>query len=626
MIKNLLISVLLVLFISLNANSQEIQNAQNFVGDNNGTSNSTGIMEKVQPVNIKSDREIQIIQEIQTLRNAGSSDFTRLLNLQRELDAITKQSVTKPGDFYPAGSRPSSELLDGTDAIGNKRILAKTGMKCIATATELTGATAGKIWVVTGFQGTGTSANPDSMRVYYSTNNGVTWVGYVNIWLGGTDKINAGDIDIEIIENPSGGDKFLWAVYGLRATGGSGKWFTGGFSINITTYAATFFAFSWPGNDPAKRNYNIRMATDNAIYTSNAWLYIACSFDSTAGANKFNAQKFVRVTNPYTTTVTLTYRGDRVGWFMSDPIINRDLNTDIAFFRNTSDSVIVSYSGVPDTTKLFFTKLDGAGSTGSSQTGFIGGTEATDIKSNARLSTNGNANGSVFCLFNQITDGKNSVKYFRTTNWGNFNTIAGQSVRWYGVNGVSQPNIMGIRNGYTHKISLVKWGPSSVDSVMYITAHNTAGNSVDCYMMNPVANFTTGAYGPAVGIRFVTADSCFALYSESGPTNLWAAYGCSGVPIGIKEGNIPVKYDLLQNYPNPFNPLTQIRYDIPNQMFVSLKVFDVLGREVGVLVNEIRQPGSYLVDFDGTNLSSGIYFYKIEAGEFTSIKKMMLIK
>lgn len=625
MIKNLLISVLLVLFISLNANSQEMTNAPNFVGDFNGTSNSTGIMEKAQPVHIKSDREIQIIQEIQTLRNEGSTDFSRLLNLQSELDAITKQSVTKPGEFYTAGSRPSSELLDGIDAIGNKRILTKNGMKCIATATELSGATAGKIWIVTGFQGAGTSANPDSLRVYYSTNNGVTWVGYVNIWLGGTDKLRAGDIDVEIIENPGGGDKFLWAVYGLRATGGTGKWFTGGFSINITTYAASVFAFAWPGDDPAKRYYNIRMATDNAIYTSNAWLYIACSFDSTAGTNKFNAQKFVRVTNPYTTTVTLTYRGDRVGWYMSDVILNRDLNTDIAFFRNGSDSVIISYSGIPDTTKLFFTKLDGGGSTGNSLTGVIGGSEPTDIKSNARLSTNGNDNGGVFCLFNQVTDGIRGVKYFRTTNFGNFNTIAGQSLFWHGTGGVSEPNIMGVRDGYTHKISLVKWG--SADSVMYITAHNTAGNSADCNMMNsPSIGPTTGVYGPAVGIRFVTADSCFALYSESGPTNLWAAYGCSGAPIGINENNIPLKYDLLQNYPNPFNPLTQIRYDIPSQMFVSLKVFDVLGREVSVLVNEIRQPGSYLVDFDGTNLSSGIYFYKIEAGEFTSIKKMMLIK
>jgi hypothetical protein len=322
MIKNLLISVLLVLFISLNANSQEMINAPNFVGDFNGTSNSTGIMEKAQPVHIKSDREIQIIQEIQTLRNAGSSDFTRLLNLQRELDAITKQSVTKTGDFYPAGSRPSSELLDGSDAIGNKRIIAKNGMKCIATATETSGANAGKLWVVTGFQGTGTSASPDSMRVYYSTNNGVTWVGYVNIWLGGTDKINAGDIDVEIIENPSGGDKFLWAVYGLRASGGSGKWFTGGFVINITTYASSFFVFSWPGDAATTRYYNVRMATDNAIYNSNAWLYIACSFDSTAGSSRYNSQKFARCLNPYTTTApTFSYRGVKVGYFMTGVIL-----------------------------------------------------------------------------------------------------------------------------------------------------------------------------------------------------------------------------------------------------------------------------------------------------------------
>ena len=92
------------------------------------------------------------------------------------------------------------------------------------------------------------------------------------------------------------------------------------------------------------------------------------------------------------------------------------------------------------------------------------------------------------------------------------------------------------------------------------------------------------------------------------------------------SGIIPKEYSLNQNYPNPFNPVTRINFEIPKQGMVSLKVYDVLGREVKSLVNEVKAPGIYSVDFNGNELSSGVYFYKFESNGFTDIKKMMLIK
>jgi hypothetical protein len=86
------------------------------------------------------------------------------------------------------------------------------------------------------------------------------------------------------------------------------------------------------------------------------------------------------------------------------------------------------------------------------------------------------------------------------------------------------------------------------------------------------------------------------------------------------------KYELLQNFPNPFNPITNIQYQIVNQGMVTLKVYDILGREVKVLVNEIKNPGKFIVSFDASSLSSGIYFYKLTAGEFTNVKRMVLVK
>jgi hypothetical protein len=92
------------------------------------------------------------------------------------------------------------------------------------------------------------------------------------------------------------------------------------------------------------------------------------------------------------------------------------------------------------------------------------------------------------------------------------------------------------------------------------------------------------------------------------------------------NGEIPANYNLSQNYPNPFNPTTKISYAIPKSGFVTLKIFDMLGREVANLVNTEKQAGSYIVDFDASNLSSGIYFYRIDVNGFTDIKKMTVLK
>jgi hypothetical protein len=100
------------------------------------------------------------------------------------------------------------------------------------------------------------------------------------------------------------------------------------------------------------------------------------------------------------------------------------------------------------------------------------------------------------------------------------------------------------------------------------------------------------------------------------------------------ESLIPSEFKLEQNYPNPFNPSTKIKYNIPSviasgttqSQFVSLKVYDVLGNEVATLVNEEKPAGSYEVEFNAANLSSGIYFYKLQTGAFVETKKMILLK
>ena len=90
--------------------------------------------------------------------------------------------------------------------------------------------------------------------------------------------------------------------------------------------------------------------------------------------------------------------------------------------------------------------------------------------------------------------------------------------------------------------------------------------------------------------------------------------------------SLPTEFALAQNFPNPFNPATKINYDIPASNYVTLKVYDLTGREIMTLVNENQTAGRYSATFNGANLASGMYFYKITAGSFTSVKKMVLIK
>jgi len=89
---------------------------------------------------------------------------------------------------------------------------------------------------------------------------------------------------------------------------------------------------------------------------------------------------------------------------------------------------------------------------------------------------------------------------------------------------------------------------------------------------------------------------------------------------------IPDKYELSQNYPNPFNPVTNLEFGIAKLGFVSLKIYDVLGRELVTLVNEIKEPGYYKIKLDAGNLSSGVYFYRMSAGDFVAVKKFVVMK
>ncbi len=131
--------------------------------------------------------------------------------------------------------------------------------------------------------------------------------------------------------------------------------------------------------------------------------------------------------------------------------------------------------------------------------------------------------------------------------------------------------------------------------------------------IDPSGDWILDIYDDAPGDQGVLQSWCITIHYE----------GPSGI---VNQSSTPKEYSLSQNNPNPFNPITNIKFDIPEEGFVSLKVYDIVGKEVATLVNEVKPAGSYIVKFDGSNLSNSVYYYKMQTGDFFEVRKMVLIK
>jgi uncharacterized delta-60 repeat protein len=163
----------------------------------------------------------------------------------------------------------------------------------------------------------------------------------------------------------------------------------------------------------------------------------------------------------------------------------------------------------------------------------------------------------------------------------------------------------------SYNLGILKYNPAGVQQ--WFTQYNTTIDSSNCSCLIALDNTGNVYVGSTTFENGTDYDILLAKYSDL---------------IGIKKINnqIPGSFALNQNYPNPFNPATIIKYAIPKNVNVIIKIYDILGREVKTLVNEFQKAGYYEISFDGSNLSSGVYFYKIQAGDYKDVKKLVLLK
>ena len=155
-----------------------------------------------------------------------------------------------------------------------------------------------------------------------------------------------------------------------------------------------------------------------------------------------------------------------------------------------------------------------------------------------------------------------------------------------------------------------------------------------------VAGELVDANGTVVAVNNSTSNNPFILTAPSAgtytvnagyksPSRVWGSTPAVINITGIDEkliGLKPEAFGLYPNFPNPFNPSTKIRYAITQTAFTTLRVYSILGQEVAILINEEKTPGVYEVNFDGLNLTSGTYIYKLQAGDLTMTRKMLLLK
>ena len=221
-------------------------------------------------------------------------------------------------------------------------------------------------------------------------------------------------------------------------------------------------------------------------------------------------------------------------------------------------------------------------------------------------------------IISNLSDGQ---KYFWKVLAKNIAGISPWSDSWNFTTQIIPPSNLTLQRAGLKAITL-KWNDNSNNEEGYLIERKqlpqTNYSFLDSlktvaitYLDNKVEQGPTYYYRIKAYTKFVQSD-----YSNE----------ASLVMVGVEDQKIPTEYSLSQNYPNPFNPNTVIKFDVPKESFITLKVYDILGREVVQLINEEKKPGKYQVTFNASKLSSGVYFYRLLAGSFVETKKLILIK
>ncbi len=354
----------------------------------------------------------------------------------------------------------------------------------------------------------------------------------------------------------------------------------------------------------------------------------------TQSGGHLNAQKFAYISNAYdVANFQVHYRPNilPIYWPDGGTPTQYYLYSDIAYYRTSSnpdiEKLMITYSNVPDYTRIWLTTCNSNGSNAQ----FYGTVTVHDtyqIGKSVIASPRGALSSQLMIVFeeNYQNSGDWDILSVKTndlgSNWiSNFIETTSSTQDFIPHLGTitSRP---GIENEYYISYSF----NNPADSVMAVHSNDAVGYYWDEHVK--ISYSVSDFIQSAVGFTN-TPGEMLGVWSNAPTPSLWQLRGTfyPDLPTSVDdETNYINTFQLSDNYPNPFNPGTRIKYNLPLTSQVIIKVFDVLGNEIETLVNEEKLAGTYEVSWIASNLSSGIYFYQLQAGSYIETKKMILLK
>jgi hypothetical protein len=464
----------------------------------------------------------------------------------------------------------------------------------------------------------------DSLKLMHSTNNGATWSSV--FWASMTGFLfNKDEMDIEVVFD--GTATWLFGVVGIIDQSDNRKKICF-FRYNVTGSGYYWTLLNFPGSGPNMHYYNPRITSDNTNFTSSAYVMMICSMDSLVSGTPYVKQKYVYSSLPFGATPNLNYTQPNgtngFGW-AGTSLTGGYLYSDIAYYKddggtgqNRVMTVYSSYgSGINN---IYIAYLNGYSTLGNTM--FI---SEPGVNKNVKIAFNGGANNrnGMITYVRRFSSTDWDIFGFRTTNGGNAPASWTRDTIDYTGDYARNCDLIAVRNAVNQFKIAYGQDNANFQSAYYRT-------------------FEGSSWSQRFQVNTTNADTVYAkpraAYLLGGGDNgavVWSGFnGFNGFfskqimsTTGIQNTNeIPSGFSLSQNYPNPFNPVTNIKFSVPQPGAVSLIVFDIAGKEVAKLVNQDMNSGTYSFDFNASHLSSGVYFYRLSAGSFTDVKKMILVK
>lgn len=449
----------------------------------------------------------------------------------------------------------------------------------------------------------------DSIKLYKSTNDGTIWTNFQTVIIAAplqfhsfdmfiTDSANAFRIGISCAVNTIGSEN-------------DGQLFW----ISMTTEGTGFRAASIYATPAGSGYANPSITSDGFLYSAGLTYWYTAYQRVNSGTGAGN-----QLLCSFSTDWGWTWRIDTVRNTFNDFSIDIEYNS-----YPTADSiyVIMTNDVTPANPNLRLMRV---------WLGILGNSPAwTQFNINAsaqpelecELAVNRQNNGMAIVFREDFGAANGNARYNYwvpglSSWWGNTADISANP------NNESRPRIDCQERQGAYRVSFVSQDVL-YDTVIYTSTTDITSGFAGRTIVNQTNDGSTIISPDVAGFRSgggFGGGVTFAGFSSS----VWYD-GSNITPTGINPNNgIVEQYTLSQNYPNPFNPVTNIKFSLPVKGFASLVVYDALGREVATLINSELNAGSYTVDFNASSLSSGVYFYKLTANNFSDVKKMLLVK